>query len=553
MLYKQLQIDMPDKYRDGLGKVPANYQPLTPIQLLSRSALVHPERIAIVHGSRRITYKDFYSNARRLASALIQNNVKPEDTVSIMAANIPEFLDAHFGVPMTGAVLNSLNTRLDAKALAFIFDHAETDVLLTDTAYAEIIKEALAISSRSPLIIDIDDPLSLGGKLLGNIEYKEFLAGGDPEFIWQHPVDEWQAIALNYTSGTTGNPKGVVYSHRGAYLNSVGTQLAWPLGDHPVYLWTLPMFHCNGWCFPWAITAVSGTHVCLREVEVNAIAAAMVGESVTHFCGAPIVLNMILNASDEVLAKIPRGIKAYTAGAPPPPAVIKGMESLGFDITQSYGLTEVYGPCVVSQWKDEWNDRSDDERAALKARQGVRYITQEALDVLDPETMLPVPADGETIGEIMFQGNTTMEGYLKNPTTTAEAFADGWFHSGDLAVKHPDGYVEIRDRSKDIIISGGENISSVEVEGALYQNPIVLEAAVVAKADEKWGETPCAFVTLKPGAESTETEIIEHCRTQLASFKSPKTVVFGELPKTATGKIQKFVLRERIKNLDTDT
>jgi fatty-acyl-CoA synthase len=544
---------MSRKYRDGLEKVPANYQPLTPIHLLSRSALVYPERIAIVHGDRRITYKDFYANARRLASALTNYGVNPEDTVSIMAANIPAFLDAHFGVPMTGAVLNSLNTRLDAKALAFILDHAETDILLTDTAYSKVIKEALSISSRSPLIIDIDDPLSNGGELLGKLGYKEFLAGGDPEFVWEHPIDEWQAIALNYTSGTTGDPKGVVYSHRGAYLNSLGNQLSWVLGDHPVYLWTLPMFHCNGWCFPWTITAASGTHVCLREVEVKAISAAMINESVTHFCGAPIVLNMILNAEESILAKLPRGIKAYTAGAPPPSAIIKGMEVLGFDITHSYGLTEVYGPCVVSQWKSEWNGRPDNERAALKARQGVRYITQEALDVLNPETMQPVPSDGKTIGEIMFQGNTTMEGYLKNPTTTKAAFADGWFHSGDLAVKHPDGYLEIRDRAKDIIISGGENISSVEVEGALYQNPVVLEAAVVAKPDEKWGESPCAFVTLKPDKSATEKEIIDHCRDQLASFKAPKSVIFGSLPKTSTGKIQKFILRESIRNLEADT
>ena len=536
-------------YQQGLDQVQANNQPLTPVTFLNRTAQVYPDRIAIIHGDQKITYARYQKNVRRLASALVNRGVKPGDTVTIMAANIPAFLDAHYAVPLTGAVLNSLNTRLDAEALAFILDHGESDVLLVDTAYSDVMKTALALSSRQPLVIDIDDPLSGGGERRGKIEYQELLAEGDENFTDNFITDEWQALALNYTSGTTGNPKGVVYSHRGAYLNALGNSLIWPMPENPVYLWTLPMFHCNGWCFPWTIVAVAGTQVCLRQVEVNAIVNSMIENRVTHFCGAPIVLNMILNAEKTLLDKIPRGIKAMTAGAPPPAAVIKGMEKLGFDITQTYGLTEVYGPCVVSEWKNDWDSRDDDERAALKARQGVRYPTQENVDVLDPETMRPVPADAETIGEIMFRGNTTMKGYLKNETATEDSFSRGWFHSGDLAVMHPDGYIEIRDRSKDIIISGGENISSVEVESVLYKHHAILEAAVVARPDEKWGETPCAFVTLKNGETATEQEIIAFCRDHMANFKAPKTVVFTELPKTSTGKIQKFALREKVKTL----
>lgn len=536
-------------YNQGLDKVAANSQPLTPINFLNRTADVYPEKVAIIHGKQQFTYDEYRKNVRRLASGLIKQGVKPGQTVSIMAANIPAFLDAHYGVPLTGAVLNAINIRLDAENIAFILDHGECDVLLTDTAFSGVIKQALEISTRKPLVIDIDDIEGPGGERLGTMEYQELLAQGDDNFQGSLVHDEWQALALNYTSGTTGNPKGVVYSHRGAYLNAIGHNFIWPTDSKTVYLWTLPLFHCNGWCFPWTIVAVGGTQVCLRQVEVAAIVNSMIENNVSHFCGAPIVLNMILNAEQELLNQLPKNIKAMTAGAPPPAAVIKGIEKLGIEITQSYGLTEVYGPCVVSEWKDEWNDKSADERAALKARQGVRYPTQEEVDVLNPDTMEPVRADGETIGEIMFRGNTTMKGYLKNDKATYEAFAHGWFHSGDLAVKHPDGYIEIRDRSKDIIISGGENISSVEVEGVLYKHPSILEAAVVAKKDEKWGETPCAFVGLKRGKTLTEQDIIQHCREHMAGFKVPKTIIFSELPKTSTGKVQKFVLRQKIKEL----
>ncbi len=541
---------MSNIYNQGLDKVEANSQPLSPINFLNRTADVYPDKVAIVHGEQKITYREYRNNVRRLASSLIQRGVKTGDTVSIIAANIPAFLDAHYGVPLTGAILNSINIRLDAQAIAFILDHGECDVLLTDTAFAPVVKKALALCSRNPLVIDIDDDINCEeAERIGSIEYKELLAEGDENFQGSRIDDEWQGLALNYTSGTTGNPKGVVYSHRGAYLNAVGNNMIWPLNNKSVYLWTLPMFHCNGWCFPWTIVAMGGTQVCLRQVEVNAIVNSLIDHNVSHFCGAPIVLNMILNADEKLLDKVPRGISIMTAGAPPPAAVIKGMESRGFDITQGYGLTEVYGPCVVSEWKDEWNNCSDDERAALKARQGVRYPTQEDVDVLDPETMEVVPADAETIGEIMFRGNTTMKGYLKNDTATVEAFKDGWFHSGDLAVKHPDGFIEIRDRSKDIIISGGENISSVEVESVLYQHPAIMEAAVVARKDEKWGETPCAFVGLKEGQQAKEEDIIDFCREHMANFKAPKTIVFSELPKTSTGKIQKFILREKVKEL----
>ncbi|OUS24164.1 acyl-CoA synthetase [Thalassotalea sp. 42_200_T64] len=540
---------MSDKYTNGLGQVAANQQALSPVNFLKRTAELYPNKTAIIHGSDSYSYVEYQQNVKRLASALLQRGVKKGTTVSIMAANIPAFLDAHFAVPMIGAVLNSLNTRLDADNLAFILDHAECDVLLTDTAYYKVMKKAVALSSRSPLIIDIDDRQGPGGECLGEIEYQQLLAEGDPDYTLAMVEDEWQAMALNYTSGTTGNPKGVVYSHRGAYLNALGNNMIWPLDENSVYLWTLPMFHCNGWCFPWTVTAMAATHVCLRQVEVSAIINSINEHKVTHMCGAPIVLNMILNGPDELTSKLNSNIKAMTAGAPPPAAVIKGIEKLGFDITQTYGLTEVYGPCVASTWKHEWDNLTADERAALKARQGIRYPTQEDVDVLDPETMQPVPSDAETIGEIMFRGNTTMKGYLKNPSATEEAFKGGWFHSGDLAVKHPDGYLEIRDRSKDIIISGGENISSVEVEGILYRHPAIMEAAVVARKDDTWGETPCAFVTLKPGEQATQSDIIAFCKSNMASFKCPKTIVFSDLPKTSTGKIQKFILREKVKNL----
>lgn len=543
---------MSHKYLYGLDKVEANYQALTPISFLKRSAQLYPDKIAIIHGAQRFTYKEFEQNVNRLASALKARGVKKGKTVSIMAANIPAFLDAHFAVPMIGAVLNSLNTRLEAQALAFILDHAECEVLLTDTAYYDVMRKAVALSTRKRkrLVIDISDPEFSGGKCIGEIEYQDLLQEGSPAPFEHEILDEWEAMALNYTSGTTGNPKGVVYSHRGAYLNSIGNNMIWPVNEDSVYLWTLPMFHCNGWCFPWTVTAMGATHVCLRSVEVEPIISAFANHNVTHFCGAPIVLNMILNADQALQSNIPRDIKAMTAGAPPPAAVIKGMEKLGFEITQGYGLTEVYGPCVVSQWKHEWDELESDQRAALKARQGIRYPTQEDCDVLDPDTMEVVPADGVTIGEIMFRGNTTMKGYLKNQTATEDAFADGWFHSGDLAVKHPDNYIEIKDRSKDIIISGGENISSVEIEGLLYRHPAVMEAAVVAKKDDVWGETPCAFISVKEGHQLTEEEIITFCRSSLAGFKCPKNVVFMELPKTSTGKIQKFLLREQVEILD---
>lgn len=540
---------MSNIYNQGLDKVAANSMPLSPINFLNRTADVYPNKTAIIHGSEKISYQQYRKNVRCLASALVQRGVKEGNTVSIIAANIPAFLDAHYGVPLTGAVLNSINIRLDAENIAFILDHSECDVLLTDTAFSDVVKKALALCSRSPLVIDIDDVMCEGGERLGQVEYQELLAEGDPDYTGNMITDEWQALALNYTSGTTGNPKGVVYSHRGAFLNAIGNNLIWPLTGDSVYLWTLPMFHCNGWCFPWTVVAMGGTQVCLRQVEVGAILDAIVTNKVTHFCGAPIVLNMILNAEADMLSKLPKQIKAMTAGAPPPATVIKGMEALGIEVTQGYGLTEVYGPCVVSEWKPEWNTLNEDERAALKARQGVRYPTQEDVDVLDPATMEPVPADAETIGEIMFRGNTTMKGYLKNETATEDAFKHGWFHSGDLAVKHPDGYIEIRDRSKDIIISGGENISSVEVESVLYKHHAVMEAAVVAKADEKWGETPCAFVTLKQGKLASESELIEFCRDNMAKFKAPKTIVFSDLPKTSTGKIQKFILRQKVKDL----
>jgi fatty-acyl-CoA synthase len=533
-------------YESGLDKNPANYVPLSPIGFLRRSAAVYPNRTAIVHGNRRYTWREAEERCRRLASALAQRGIGRGDTVALMAPNVPEAFEAHFGVPMAGAVLNAMNIRLDADTIAFILKHGEAKVLITDTEFAPVIGPALAQLDNQPLVIDIADPLGPGGEKLGSIDYETFLAGGDPDFAERPPEDEWEAIALNYTSGTTGNPKGVVYHHRGAYLNALGNILVWGMPQHPVYLWTLPMFHCNGWCFPWTVTALAGTHVCLRRVEPAAIYESIERDGVTHLCGAPVVMNMLLNARNQPL---PRSVHMMTAGAAPPAAVIGGMEGLGFKITHVYGLTEVYGPAVVCAWHDEWDALSDDERARLKARQGVAYPVLEGLTVADPETLEPVPADGETMGEIFFRGNIVMKGYLKNPKATEEAFAGGWFHSGDLAVMHPDGYVEIKDRSKDIIISGGENISTIEVEDVLYRHPAVLEAAVVARPDPQWGETPCAFVTLKDGATAEPAEIIAFCRERMARFKAPRHVVFGPLPKTSTGKIQKFVLREKAKEV----
>ncbi len=530
-------------------KTRANYEALTPLTFLTRTAQVYPDRTAVVHGDLRLTYAQLQERCRRLAAGLKGLGIGEGDTVAMIAPNTPAHLEAHYAVPMLGAVLNSINTRLDAAAIAFILDHGEARVLLTDREFSATVHAALAQCTKRPYVIDIDDVLAVGGSLIGDIEYEAFLAAGDPAFVPPGIRDEWQAIALNYTSGTTGNPKGVVLHHRGAYLNAVANVTTWDLGHHPVYLWTLPMFHCNGWCFPWTITMLAGVHVCLRRVDPVAIYDAFVRHGVTHMCGAPTVLTMLINAPEPSKATLRRGIKVMTAGAAPPPAVIAGMEELGFLITHVYGLTEVYGPAVVCAWKTEWDALPPGERSAMKARQGVRYDMLEELDVIDPATMQPVPADGETMGEIMFRGNIVMKGYLKNPTATEEALAGGWFHSGDLGVKHPDGYVQIKDRSKDIIISGGENISTLEVEGVIYQHPAVLEAAVVARPDSHWGETPCAFVTLKPGQAATEAEIIEFCRARLARFKVPKTVVFTELPKTSTGKIQKFELRERARAL----
>jgi fatty-acyl-CoA synthase len=534
-------------YDIGLDKNAANYVPLTPIGFLVRSASIYPNRLAVVHGKRRYIWREALERCRRLASALAARGIGRGDTVALIAPNIPEAFEAHFGVPMAGAVLNALNIRLDPGTIAFILRHGEAKVLITDTEFAPVIEEALAQLEQRPFVVDIADAMGTGGARLGQIDYEELLATGDPDFQEITPEDEWDAIALNYTSGTTGNPKGVVYHHRGAYLNALGNVLVWGMRQHPVYLWALPMFHCNGWCFPWTITAMAGTHVCLRRVEAAAIYEAIAREGVTHLCGAPVVMNMLLNAGSGLKRSLDRRIEMMTAGAPPPAAVIEGMEALGFHITHVYGLTEVYGPAVVCAWHDEWDALPAAERARLKARQGVTYPVLEELTVADPLSLVPVAPDGATMGEVMMRGNIVMKGYLKNQRATEEAFAGGWFHSGDLGVTHPDGYIELKDRSKDIIISGGENISTIEVEDVLYRHPAVLEAAVVARPDPMWGETPCAFVTLKPEAAATAEEIITFCREHLARFKAPRTVIFGPLPKTSTGKIQKFVLRERAK------
>ena len=536
-------------YAQDLDRNPANHAPLTPLSFIERAAYVYPDRPSVVHGARRFTWKETYARARRLASALARRGIGAGETVAVMLANTPEMYECHFGVPMCGAVLNALNTRLDSEAIAFMLGHGEAKVLVTDREFSATIEKALSLAKSRPTVIDVDDPEYAGaGKRLGETDYEKFIAGGDPEYAWQWPGDEWDAISLNYTSGTTGDPKGVVYSHRGAYLNGICNIVTWGMPHHSVYLWTLPMFHCNGWCFPWTMAANAGTNVCLRKVEAPAIFDLVKRHRVTHYCGAPIVHSTLFNAPEEMKRGIAHKVSGMVAAAAPPAAMIEGMEKMGFDITHVYGLTEVYGPATVCAKHDSWSRVDIAERTRLNGRQGVRYLMEEGLAVIDPETMKPVPWDGETMGEIMFRGNITMKGYLKNPAATQKSFAGGWFHSGDLAVMHPDGYIKIKDRSKDIIISGGENISSIEVEDTLYRHPAVMAAAVVAMPDPKWGETPCAFVELKAGAQATEVEIIEHCRASMAKFKAPRAVVFGELPKTSTGKIQKFILREKAKS-----
>src|ERR1700731_2484944 len=534
-------------YDIGLDKNAANYAPLAPIGFLVRSASVYPNRLAVVHGERRYGWREALERCRRVASELTARGVERGGTGAVMAAKIPQGFEAHYGVPMAGAVLNALNIRLDPGTIAFILRHGEAKVLITDTEFSPVIAEALAQLERKPIVIDIADALGPGGERLGEMDYEEFLATGDPAFQEITPGDEWDAIALNYTSGTTGNPKGVVYHHRGAYLNALGNILVWGMRHHPTYLWTLPMFHCNGWCFPWTITALAGTHVCLRRVDATAIYETISREGVTHLCGAPVVMNMLLNAGVQLKRPLDRRIEMMTSGAAPPAAVIEGMAELGFHITHVYGLTEVYGPAVICAWRDEWDKLPAPERARLKARQGVTYPVLDGLTVADPASLLPVAADGATMGEVVMRGNAVMKGSLKKQRATEEAFAGGWFRTGDLGVMHPDGYIELKDRSKDIIISGGENISTIEVEGVLYRHPCVLEAAIVARPDPMWGETPCAFVTLKPKASATADEIIAFCRQHLARFKVPRMVLFGALPKTSTGKIRKFVLRERAK------
>ncbi|HUQ38476.1 MAG TPA: acyl-CoA synthetase [Aestuariivirga sp.] len=538
-------------YDVDLDKTPANYQPLTPLSFLARSASVYPDHIAIIHGKSRTSYATFYARARRLASALVKAGIKKGDTVSALLANTPAMLECHYGVPMMGAVLNTLNTRLDAATIGFSLDHAETKLLIVDKEFSVLAKNAIQLmKGHKPIVVDYVDPeFPVEGERLGSIEYEQFIAGGDAEFEWLWPADEWEAISLNYTSGTTGNPKGVVYHHRGAYLMGSGNVLAGNLPRHPVYLWTLPMFHCNGWCFPWAISVVAGTHVTLRWVRSNLVWNALAEHNVTHLCGAPIVMSTILNAPENEKRRLNHTVQFLTAAAPPPEAVLSAMAEQGFNVTHLYGLTETYGPATVNDWKVQWDDLDGPARAKMKSRQGVRYHPLEDLTVMDPENMTRVPSDGETLGEVMFRGNVVMKGYLKNPKATAEAFKGGWFHSGDLGVMHPDQYIQLKDRSKDIIISGGENISSIEVEDCLYKHPAIQAAAVVAKPDEKWGETPCAFVELKPGKAASAEDILEWCRKGLAKFKVPKYVVFTELPKTSTGKIQKFKLREKAKEV----
>ena len=537
-------------YEQGLEKNPANFHPLTPLSFLERSARVFPDKVAVIHGTASINYRDFYARCRRLASALARRGIGIGDTVAVMSPNTPAMLELHYGAPMCGAVLNALNYRLDPATIAFILKHGEARILFTDMEFSSVIGEALKLYDGDITVIDIDDPLGDGGEPLGEMDYETFLSDGDPDYEWLLPHDEWQAICLNYTSGTTGNPKGVVFHHRGAYINALGNSLVFQLDSASVYLWTLPMFHCNGWTFTWGVTAVSGTHVCLRKVDPKYIFPSIRDNRITHMCGAPIVLNMLVHAPQESRVEFEQTVEVATGGAAPPSQVIAEMEKMGFRVTHLYGLTETYGPATVCAWQTDWDGLGPEQRASLMARQGVYYPTLEEVAVINPDTMQSVPHDGETMGELMVRGNTVMSGYLKNPDATAEAFAGGWYHTGDLGVTHPDGYFEVRDRSKDIIISGGENISSLEVEDVLYRHPDIMEAAVVAMPHDKWGETPCAFVTPAPGHENlTQDEVIAWCRENLAGYKVPRQVVFGPLPKTSTGKIQKFVLRDEVRSL----
>jgi fatty-acyl-CoA synthase len=541
-----MSLPRPSPYDTGLEKNQANYASLTPLTFIRWAAQVYPNRPAVIHGDRCFTWRETDARCRSLASALVRRGIGVGDTVAVMLSNTPEMYECHFGVPMAGAVLNTLNTRLDADAIAFMLNHGEAKLLIADREFSATVKAALTKLENPPPVVEVNDPECVNpGAQISGVDYQAFLQEGDPEFTWSPPSDEWKAITLNYTSGTTGNPKGVVFTHRGAYINAIGEILTWSMPQHAVYLWTLPMFHCNGWCFPWSIAALAGTNVCLRKIDSASIFKLIRQHKVTHYCGAPIVHNTLLNAPEELREGINHRVHAMVAGAAPPSAMIAAMERMGFDLIHVYGLTEVYGPATLCAKQAEWSDLDIDQRAALNARQGVRYILEEDVSVLDPATMQPVPWDGETIGEIMFRGNIMMKGYLKNTKATEESFRGGWFHSGDLAVVYPDGYFRIKDRAKDVIISGGENISSLEVEDAICHHPAVLAVAVVAQPDAKWGETPCAFVELKPEMEVSDTEIIDHCRARLARFKVPKTVIFGPLPKTSTGKIQKFILRQR--------